>query len=165
MWDSNDVLLGPRPFLPNLRRVRVLFVRLVPRYYGAVRLLPGVHVRRAALAFTDRSRSFDRDTQEISRFSCMLFLSVRGVLDYAGPVSHSRLARPTVLPSANRITSASWNNDFSKLKTRPADTSVYTSAHTSRCNRKTRGQDGFATSFPVGLFHPLQHAGLSRRFP
>ena len=54
---------------------------------------------------------------------------------------------------------------FSKLKTRPADTSVYTSAHTSRCNRKTRGQDGFATSFPVGLFHPLQHAGLSRRFP
>jgi len=28
---------------------------------------------------------------------------------------------------------------------------------------KTRGQDGFATSFPVGLLHPLQHAGLSRR--
>jgi len=26
---------------------------------------------------------------------------------------------------------------------------------------KTRGQDGFATSFPVGLLHPLQHAGLS----
>jgi len=31
--------------------------------------------------------------------------------------------------------------------------------------RKTRGQDGFATSFPVGLLHPLQHAGLSRRSP
>src|SRR6476660_8980940 len=30
---------------------------------------------------------------------------------------------------------------------------------------KTRGQDGFATSFPVGLLHPLQHAGLSRRTP
>ena len=29
--------------------------------------------------------------------------------------------------------------------------------------RKTQGQDGFATSFPVGLLHPLQHAGLSRR--
>ena len=29
---------------------------------------------------------------------------------------------------------------------------------------KTRGQDGFALSFPVGLFHPLQHAGLTRRF-
>src|SRR5258707_13182634 len=30
---------------------------------------------------------------------------------------------------------------------------------------KTRGQDGFATSFPVGLLHPLQHDGLSRRSP
>src|SRR5260370_22591261 len=30
---------------------------------------------------------------------------------------------------------------------------------------KTRGQDGVATSFPVGLLHPLQHAGLSRRSP
>src|SRR5271157_1585596 len=29
--------------------------------------------------------------------------------------------------------------------------------------RKTRGQDGVAFSFPVGLLHPLQHAGLSRR--
>src|SRR5271166_293611 len=30
---------------------------------------------------------------------------------------------------------------------------------------KTRGQDGFAISFPVGLLHPLQHAGLTRRTP
>ena len=27
--------------------------------------------------------------------------------------------------------------------------------------RKTRGQDGFAISFPAGLFHPLLHAGCS----
>ena len=26
---------------------------------------------------------------------------------------------------------------------------------------KTRGQNGFATSFPVGRLHPLQHAGLA----
>ena len=32
-------------------------------------------------------------------------------------------------------------------------------------SRKTRGQDGVAFSFPVGLLHPLQHAGLSRRTP
>ena len=31
--------------------------------------------------------------------------------------------------------------------------------------RKTQGQDGVAFSFPVGLFHPLQHAGVSRRTP
>jgi hypothetical protein len=29
--------------------------------------------------------------------------------------------------------------------------------------RKTEGQDGVAISFLVGLFHSLQHAGLSRR--
>jgi hypothetical protein len=37
------------------------------------------------MAFADRSCSFEHDVQEISRFSCMLFLSVRGFLDYAGP--------------------------------------------------------------------------------
>jgi len=37
-------------------------------------------------AFANRSRScLDRDAPEVSRFSCMLFLSVRGFLDYAGP--------------------------------------------------------------------------------
>ena len=33
----------------------------------------------------------------------------------------------------------------------------------ARC--KTRGQDGFAFSFLVGLFHSRQHAGSSRRTP
>lgn len=28
---------------------------------------------------------------------------------------------------------------------------------------KTEGQDGVAVSFPAGLFHSLQHAGLTRR--
>jgi hypothetical protein len=37
------------------------------------------------MAFADRSWSVDQDVQEISRFSCMLFLSVRGFSDYAGP--------------------------------------------------------------------------------
>jgi len=51
------------------------------------------------MAFADRSRSFDRDVQEISRFSCMLFLSVLGFLDYAGPINHSRLTwSPCCLP-------------------------------------------------------------------
>jgi hypothetical protein len=45
----NDVLLGPRPFLPRLRRRSLLFVRLVHRYYGAVRLLQSVRARLVAL--------------------------------------------------------------------------------------------------------------------
>ena len=87
----NDVLLGPRPSLPNLRRGLLLFVRLVHRYYGAVRLLRNVHVRLVALRLRRPvSIWLDRDAPEVSRFSCMLFLSVRGFLDYAGPAGHSR---------------------------------------------------------------------------
>src|SRR5450432_2789606 len=53
-------------------------------------------------AFANRSRSsLDPDAPEVSRFSCMLFLSVRGFLDYAGPTDHSRLTRPAVLPSSH----------------------------------------------------------------
>src|SRR5215469_17495346 len=54
------------------------------------------------MAFADRSWFFNQDVQEISRFSCMLFLSVRGFFDYAGPAGHSRLTQPTVLPSPLR---------------------------------------------------------------
>jgi hypothetical protein len=39
------------------------------------------------MAFADRPWSFDQGVLEISRFSCMLFLSVRGFLDYAGPTA------------------------------------------------------------------------------
>jgi hypothetical protein len=44
----NDVLLSPCPSLPSLRRRLLPFVvRLVHWYYGTVRLLLYVHVRRA----------------------------------------------------------------------------------------------------------------------
>src|SRR5712691_1133469 len=67
------------------------------------------------MAFADRSCSFDQDVQEISRFSCMLFLGVRGFSDYAGPDSHSRLAwLPCCLPPT-RTESASCSFGFSKL--------------------------------------------------
>src|SRR5713101_5779780 len=44
----NDVLPRLYPSLPSLRRRLSSLVRLVHRYYGAVRLLQHVHVRRAA---------------------------------------------------------------------------------------------------------------------
>jgi len=44
------------------------------------------------LAFSGRSRSWlDREIPEVSRFSCMLFLSVRGFSDYAEPTDRSRI--------------------------------------------------------------------------
>src|SRR6185312_505145 len=44
---SNDVLLNLCPSLRNLRQGLRLFVRLPHRYYGTVRLLPYVRVRRS----------------------------------------------------------------------------------------------------------------------
>jgi hypothetical protein len=51
-----------------------------------------------SMAFADRSWLVTQDVQEISRFSYMLFLSVRGFSDYAGPYNRSRLSRPCCLP-------------------------------------------------------------------
>src|SRR5689334_5343577 len=42
-------LLSPHSSLPGLRLRSLFFVRLVHRYYGAVRLLQSVHVRLLAL--------------------------------------------------------------------------------------------------------------------
>jgi len=66
-------------------------------------------------AFTDRPSSITEGALEISRFSCMLFLSVRGFLDYAGPDSHSRLTRlPCCLPPTRQgVGILIWR--FSKL--------------------------------------------------
>ena len=54
------------------------------------------------MAFADRSCSFEQDVQEISRFSCMLFLSVRGFLDYAGSDNPLAINVVVVLPSSTR---------------------------------------------------------------
>src|SRR5215467_3910208 len=71
-------------------------------------------------AFAGRSRSeSDRDAPEISRFSCMLCLSVPGFLDYAGPTDHLRsdATGRVAFPVGNRVQRP--NQRFSKLN-RPA---------------------------------------------
>src|SRR2546426_3005072 len=121
-------------------------------------------VRLGAIA--DRPRSSDQGVLEISRFSCMLFLSVRGFSDYAGPTIHSRLAwLPCCLPPTRNEVGILIYGLFAAQWPRPP-MPLSTLQETPRgVPSKTRGQDGFATSFPVGLLHPLQHAGLSRRSP
>src|SRR2546429_1944277 len=118
------------------------------------------------MAFADRSCSFEQDVREISRFSCMLFLSVRGFSDYAGPTIHSRLAwLPCCLPPTRNEVGILIYGLFAAQGPRPP-MPLSTLQETPRgVPSKARGQDGFATSFPVGLLHPLQHAGLSRRSP
>src|SRR2546422_9473566 len=96
----------------------------------------------------------------------MLFLSVRGFSDYAGPNSHSRFARLSYClpPTRNGVGTLIYGLFAAQLPRPPMPLStLQETPHDAP--RKTRGQDGFATSFPVGLLHPLQHAGLSRRSP
>src|SRR5271163_3590017 len=96
----------------------------------------------------------------------MLFLSVRGFSDYAGPTVHSRLAwLPCCLPLTRNEVGILIYGLFAAQSPRPP-MPLSTLQETPRdVPSKTRGQDGFATSFPVRLLHPLQHAGLSRRSP
>jgi len=53
------------------------------------------------MAFSEPAFVFRQGVQEISRFSCMLFLSVRGFLDYAGPINPLAINVVVVLPSSN----------------------------------------------------------------
>ncbi len=118
------------------------------------------------MAFAERSWSVDQDAQDISRFSCMLFLSVRGFLDYAGPSNPLALTWLLCCLPPLGTESASCSIGFSKLNS---------PAHRYPCLRFKRylavsparleARMDSLLSFPVGLLHPLQHAGLARRSP
>src|SRR5262249_39275102 len=96
------------------------------------------------MAFADRPSSFDQGVQEISRFSCMLFLSVRGFFDYAGPINLLALAWLSCCLPPSEQSRHPDPSVFRSSIARPTATSVYASSNTSRCTCKTRGQDGFA---------------------
>src|SRR5262245_59664427 len=67
-----SVLLDQRPSLPTLRGLVVVFVRMVHRYYAAVRLLRDVRTGLTALAFARRPAAVSSTgITEVSRFSCM----------------------------------------------------------------------------------------------
>ena len=137
-----SVLLDQRPSLLTLRRRLLIFVRMIHRYYSAVRLLDGVHVGRTAIAFSHRSVVwFTSDISEVSRFSCMEFPDVRGVYDYAGPAKRLALSFPAVLPSALRQRRRPDCN-FSKLDTQPACAPVYASLCHLASSTQNSGSSG-----------------------
>src|SRR6516165_3848510 len=115
-------------------------------------------------AFASRSRSeSDRDAPEVSRFSCMLFLSVPGFSDYAGPTGHSRSTATRRGVSPSEIGFDALILVFRSSIARPTGTPIYASTSTSRCVLQDSGPRWIRCSFLVGLFHSQQHAGLSRR--
>src|SRR5215468_6859591 len=75
----------------------------------------------------------------------MLFLSVRGFFDYAGPAGHSRLTQPTVLPSPLRQKVSILKQRFFEAQSPGPPIPLSTlRAPPHDVTRKTRGQDGFA---------------------
>src|SRR5215475_180454 len=86
------------------------------------------------MAFADRPSSFDQGVQEISRFSCMLFLSVRGFFDYAGPINPLALAWLSCCLPPSEQSRHPDPSVFRSSIARPTDTSVYASSVTSRCH-------------------------------
>jgi hypothetical protein len=78
---------------------------------------------------------------EISRFSCMKFLGVSGVFDYAGLIGDSRYrSRSCCLPRITRRRRPDCI--FSKLNRPPRLSPVYASPCTSRCPAQNSGPSG-----------------------
>src|SRR5262245_66346743 len=83
----------------------------------------------------------------------MLFLSVRGFLDYAGPVGHSRLTQPTVLPSPLRQKVGILKQRFFEAQSPGPRIPLSTlRAPPHDATRKTRGQDAFAVLLSCRAF-------------
>jgi hypothetical protein len=94
--------------------------------------------------------------QEISRFSCMLFLSVCGFLDYAGLTVHSRLAWLSYcLPPHRNGVGILFQTGFSKLNS-PAHRypCLRFKRHLAISPARLQARMDSLLSFPVGLFHP-----------
>jgi hypothetical protein len=163
----NDVLLGLHPSLPLLRRGLLLIVRWVHRYYGAVRLLWNAPTRITAFSLFGPVSTWVRPRSSRGLPVLVHVVSQRARVlrlrraDWALAIYRTQLC---CLPPP-RMRSASLIASFRSSIARPTDAPVYASTGTSRPPSQNSGSGWIRCSFPVGLFHPLQHAGLSRRTP
>src|SRR5271168_2820798 len=130
----NDVLLRLCPSLPNLRRRSPLFVRLVHRYYGTVRLLQCVHVRRAACGLRGPALiARPRRAGDLPVLVHVVSQRAR-VLRLRRTVQPLAICAAAVLPSSY----SEWSRHpdlraFRSSIAPPTDASVYASSNTSRC--------------------------------
>src|SRR5208283_2483214 len=161
----NDVLLGPRPFLPRLRRRFLLFVRLVHRSYGVVRLLQSVRVCLVALHLR-RPASFPfgpRHSRGLPVLVHVVSQRARVLRLRRTDCSLAFIAKQSCcLPPSGKSRRPGFA--FFEAQSPGPPIPLSTLQATSRdATCKTEGQDGVAVSLLVGLFHSLQHAGLTRR--
>ena len=99
---------------------------------------------------------------EVSRFSCLKFLGVPGVYDYAGPSGMLALALPVRVAFRLAKGVSARIALFRSSIPRPPIPLFTLHCAPRDAQRKTRGRvDRY--SFLVRLFHPLLQTGLSRR--
>ena len=135
------VLLDQRPSLLILRRGCSLIVRMIHRYYAAVRLLGDVHMGRTALAFAHRPANLHRHlrglpvlVQEVSR-------RVWGLrLRRTGP--GLALSPRAMLPSAGSDRVGVLIARFRSSIPSPPIPLVYASLDPSRCPVQNSGPSG-----------------------
>src|SRR5215472_2178252 len=99
---------------------------------------------------------------EVSRFSCLKFLGVRGVFDYAGLAGNLALSFPVHIAFRCLESVGALIAGFGAQCPCPPMPLFTLRGHLAMPQRKTRGRvDRY--SFLVRLFHPLLQTGLSRR--
>jgi hypothetical protein len=152
----NDVLLHLRPFLPNLRSSLRCLVRMVHRYYGTVRLLQHVHVRRSVYGL--RGPAF----ANCRRRAGDLPVLVHVVSQRARALRLRRSGQPlafdatAVLPSSN--SEGSRHPDLPAFRSsiaRPTVASVLRFAtHLTACRARLEVRMESLTPFPLGSCIP-----------
>ena len=142
----NRVPFGQTPSLHSLRRRLPGLVRLLPRYYGSVRLPALVHRRRPPSGFPTRPTAPPAaGKHRISRFPRKVFPYVLGVSDRAesehvSRYRHARCGLPLLLTA-----SALRRKLLSRLNTRPARAPVNASMPASRVATHDSGSMWLAT--------------------
>src|SRR5712691_10483985 len=102
------------------------------------------------------------DADQVSRFSCMMFLDVRGVSDCAGSREGFVVAPPFVWSSPFVIGSTPWSLSFTAPYPACPCPCLRFASSLSTGGARLGVRMGHS-SFPVRLLHSRHHAGLSRR--
>ena len=144
----NDVLHGPRPSLPNLRRKFPSLVRLVHRYYSTVRLLQHVHVRHSVYGLHGSALVVR------PRRAGDLPVLVHVVSQHARVLRLRRTGKPLAIcvVAVLAFLLSEWSRHplpsaFRSSIARPIDASVYASNDISRC-RPQDSRPGWIRSSP-----------------
>ena len=155
------ILLWLRPSLHHLRQG---FSSLFGSFPGTTAQSDSSRTYAFAVrhfAFANRSRPAGIETLRRSPGSrACCFSTCLGSATTPGPASASRCSAAAGVAFSQTGKDRHPDLSFSRLNVPPADASVYASPTASQRPAQDSRSGWIRFSFPVGLFHPLQHAGF-----